>query len=462
MHKSVLVELSEAIQQLDGHSRVDARMAIGNDSSGRRTLRTLIVDVFPNAWLDDTVNSPLATWPSTPFEYKSESDHVIFMYANIEAQQICRWISQAGEHTLTNYDPRPSQLGNRSRAQSFWMPELQGNALAVRVPSEAQSDHPVMPWPHTRYALTAIRSEYMFNDDGDELGVQNTWNTEDIRVFRDYMAARVELMYGIHDPDRGYIFSDEFVIRVVHPEGWFENVAATPSEVTATVRGLAQLDFKLGRCRVQIEGQPTWGKPYTVTKTNTEVRFPFPPPPPAHAKLILTRDTTVLDKRTITEFPLSSSAEPDLPRPQEGVDADVNEEYEVALSFAGEDREYVEAVASFLQENGVRVFYDRYEEVTLWGKDLVEHLDEVYRSASHYVIMFISQHYADKVWTTHERRSALARALNEKREYILPARFDNTMIPGFRPTIGYIDLQHRSPEEFGNLILQKIERGSRD
>src|SRR5439155_24562734 len=32
------------------------------------------------------------------------------------------------------------------------------------------------------------------------------------------------------------------------------------------------------------------------------------------------------------------------------------------------------------------------------------------------------------------------RAFMEKREYILPARFDDTQIPGVLPTVGYIDL----------------------
>ena len=41
--------------------------------------------------------------------------------------------------------------------------------------------------------------------------------------------------------------------------------------------------------------------------------------------------------------------------------------YEVTLSFAGEDREYVEEVAKVLKENNVSVFYDKFEEVNLWG-----------------------------------------------------------------------------------------------
>ena len=57
--------------------------------------------------------------------------------------------------------------------------------------------------------------------------------------------------------------------------------------------------------------------------------------------------------------------------------SDHSDVYEVVLSFAGEDRTYVEQVAGFLRERDVRCFYDRYEDVTLWGKDLAEHLDKL-------------------------------------------------------------------------------------
>jgi len=130
--------------------------------------------------------------------------------------------------------------------------------------------------------------------------------------------------------------------------------------------------------------------------------------------------------------------------------------YEVVLSFAGEDRGYVENVANYLKSHHIEVFYDRYEESTLWGKDLAEHLDKVYRGSARYCVMFVSEHYAKKVWTNHERRSALARAIEEKEEYILPARFDMTELPGLRHTVGYVDLTSKSPDELGNLIIQKL------
>lgn len=132
--------------------------------------------------------------------------------------------------------------------------------------------------------------------------------------------------------------------------------------------------------------------------------------------------------------------------------------YDVVLSFAGEDRKYVEDVAEYLAAHEVDVFYDRYEESTLWGKDLAIHFDGIYRKFGRFCVMFISKHYAEKVWTRHESRSAFSRALEEKSEYILPARFDDTEIPGLRPSIAHLDLRSRSPDQLGRCILEKLGR----
>lgn len=40
-------------------------------------------------------------------------------------------------------------------------------------------------------------------------------------------------------------------------------------------------------------------------------------------------------------------------------------EYDICLSFAGDNRDFVEAVARGLRERGIRVFYDDYETVEL-------------------------------------------------------------------------------------------------
>lgn len=131
--------------------------------------------------------------------------------------------------------------------------------------------------------------------------------------------------------------------------------------------------------------------------------------------------------------------------------------YDVALSFAGENREYVEGVATHLKSSGISVFYDLFERVELWGKDLYTHLDDIYRNKARFCVIFISEFYQRKSWTNHERKSAQARAFQKKEEYILFARFDDTEIPGVRPTVGYISLQELTPQQFAQMIIQKLE-----
>lgn len=130
--------------------------------------------------------------------------------------------------------------------------------------------------------------------------------------------------------------------------------------------------------------------------------------------------------------------------------------YDVCLSFAGEDRAYVEALARVLREAGVRTFYDEFEKAHLWGKDLYAHLYDIYQNQAKYCVVFISEHYAKKAWTIHERRSAQARALISNVEYILPVRFDDTEIPGIANTIGFIDIRITSPDELCSIIIQKV------
>ncbi len=65
-----------------------------------------------------------------------------------------------------------------------------------------------------------------------------------------------------------------------------------------------------------------------------------------------------------------------------------NFDYEIALSFAGEDRQYADNLANLLTEKGVRVFYDKYEQAELWGKDSYQHLQVVYRDKARYFVAF--------------------------------------------------------------------------
>ena len=132
-------------------------------------------------------------------------------------------------------------------------------------------------------------------------------------------------------------------------------------------------------------------------------------------------------------------------------------EYDVALSFAGENREYVEEVAVFLKNFGVKVFYDDFKQDEIWGKNLFEYLQDIYQNKAKYTIVFISEQYKNKKWTRHEYRSVQVRALNEiEQEYILPVKFDDTELPGLNENLAYISAKNKTPKEIADFFIKKI------
>ena len=50
----------------------------------------------------------------------------------------------------------------------------------------------------------------------------------------------------------------------------------------------------------------------------------------------------------------------------------------------------------------------------LSGKDLPVFFDNIFRRESRFCVIFVSTAYADGMWTQHERRSAVARMMNER------------------------------------------------
>jgi hypothetical protein len=132
-------------------------------------------------------------------------------------------------------------------------------------------------------------------------------------------------------------------------------------------------------------------------------------------------------------------------------------EYDVALSFAGDDRKLAEDIATELKAHGVRVFFDSFEQANLWGKDLFTHLHDVYSKKSRFCIIIVSEAYSKKMWTVHERKSAQARALKERdNEYILPVRVDETELPGMPDTIAYLDVSRHTYLEICRMFIQKL------
>ena len=135
-------------------------------------------------------------------------------------------------------------------------------------------------------------------------------------------------------------------------------------------------------------------------------------------------------------------------------------EYDIAISFAGEDRSIANTLAQGLKDKGVRVFFDEFAEAQLWGENLYEYLHDVYSKKARFCIMLLSAHYARKAWTNHERKSAQERAFKESQAYILPVKLDDTSIPGILDTVGYISLKTKTIDDLIAMVLVKLDMSS--
>lgn len=173
--------------------------------------------------------------------------------------------------------------------------------------------------------------------------------------------------------------------------------------------------------------------------------------PKAKAAKVKRAKTPAAKSSTAKTMPAAQSPAEALPTMQQ-----TNHKYQIAFTFAGDDRAIAQELADKLRAKGVTVFYDMYEQADLWGKNLYDYLADIYRNKARYCLLLISKHYAAKVWTNHERQAAQARAFEDNKEYILPVRLDDTEIPGLHPTIGYVDLRQVSTDQLVELVLRKL------
>lgn len=76
--------------------------------------------------------------------------------------------------------------------------------------------------------------------------------------------------------------------------------------------------------------------------------------------------------------------------------------FDFALSFAGEDRAFAEALFDSLNAREISVFYDKNEQHRILANDVEEYLAPIYRSESRFVVPLLSNSYPKKIWTKFE------------------------------------------------------------
>jgi hypothetical protein len=133
-------------------------------------------------------------------------------------------------------------------------------------------------------------------------------------------------------------------------------------------------------------------------------------------------------------------------------------EYDLAFSFAGEQREYVEQTVAACKALGLKVFYDKDKNNDWWGHNFVRDQRSVYSSRTRYFVPFISTEYLSKPIPMDEFSSAMMTSVKQGDGYILPVLMDDTKVPAdlLHPHIGYLHARDYTPAELAEQFQQRV------
>lgn len=76
--------------------------------------------------------------------------------------------------------------------------------------------------------------------------------------------------------------------------------------------------------------------------------------------------------------------------------------YDIALSFAGPDRDLAEALCETLEEFEFEVFYDRNEQHRILAEDVEDYLRPIYQSDAQFIVALLGPEYPKRIWTRFE------------------------------------------------------------
>jgi Calcineurin-like phosphoesterase len=136
----------------------------------------------------------------------------------------------------------------------------------------------------------------------------------------------------------------------------------------------------------------------------------------------------------------------------------MSKRFRVALTFAGERREFVSQVAEILAskfgEGGV--LYDRFHEAEFSRADLAFYLPDLYDSESDLIVAVFCPDYDHKDWCHLEWSTVFGLLKRRRVDEVMLTRFEHAAGRGLRGLEGFIDLDTKTPDQAASLILQRL------
>lgn len=132
--------------------------------------------------------------------------------------------------------------------------------------------------------------------------------------------------------------------------------------------------------------------------------------------------------------------------------------FDVAFSFPGEVRPYVESIAAELErEVGPdSYFYDNNYKAQLARPSLDTLLQDIYRNRSKLIVVFLCEKYQEKEWCGIEFRAIRDIIKAREHQKVMFIKMDEGKVEGVFSTDGYIDSRSHTPEEVAAFIKERL------
>lgn len=146
--------------------------------------------------------------------------------------------------------------------------------------------------------------------------------------------------------------------------------------------------------------------------------------------------------------------------PAATAESGTEETYDLAFSFAGPDRDYVEETKDQCDVLGLRVMYDRDLSNEWWGTNFIAEQRRIYGARALFFVPFISVDYFSRPIPADEFATAMWTDVARGGGYILPVIIGDVVVPADRlpPHVGYLRAEEYEPDELAHEMLRKVRR----
>jgi hypothetical protein len=133
--------------------------------------------------------------------------------------------------------------------------------------------------------------------------------------------------------------------------------------------------------------------------------------------------------------------------------------YDIAVSFADERRDYVEATVVAAKSLNLHVFYDRDMTHQWWGRNFVAELRKVYGQRALHFVPFISTEYLTKPYPRDEFSYAMITSVERGGDYILPVLIGDVLVPPelLHPHIHCLHAEDHTPAQLADTLRSRVD-----